>query len=285
MSLTVFAAVLALACGPTESLPMGEEKFGNEPVANQKEWAPGVLAAANDLSRVYRRWVNGNEDFCYRGDANKCNRVINLFASIKDEKKTLVLMPTQGVTFSFKKIEVKHDWRLHVPSGIYLHIAKRETDHPVLAQHPSLTIHLGGALKIEDLKIPAGMVVVGPEKLVEKYRAGFTSTAKRTRGQACYLMKDFGWYPGVVEDLVKVLEGEDSWMRVNALSALRVMAADAKPAVLVIEKLKMRVEEQPTKDACDLALKAINGAELPKKDSRRALEKVIRVWLKGRDKK
>lgn len=279
MPVLIFAAVLTLTCGASG---LGEEKFGNEPVANQAEWAKGVLAAANDVSRVYRRWVNGNEDFCYRGDAAKCNRVIGLFAKIKDNKKRLVLLPTEGVTYSFKRIRVRHGWRLHVPSGIYLAMAKLETDHAVIPRHPSLTIHLGGDLKIENLKIPEGVVVIGADELVARYRDGFRSSSSSSRAQACYMLRDFGWCDGVVEDLVKILVREDSTMRLNGLSALAAMGADAKPAVLVIEKLKSGSDDEHTKRGCERALEAINKAEMPKVDGRKATAERIRVWLKKR---
>ena len=53
-------ATVTPTAGSAATATLGEESFGNDPVLANEEWAPGVLAVANDPSRVYRRWINGN---------------------------------------------------------------------------------------------------------------------------------------------------------------------------------------------------------------------------------
>jgi hypothetical protein len=127
----------ALLFAPAHAFALGEELFGNAPRVKQPEWAEGVLDVVNLKSRVYLQWVNGNESFFYQGDAAALAEALKAFAAVKDEGKSVVLLPGTGSTKSFQGKPVAFDWRLHVPSGIYRAMTK-ET-------HPELTIYVPAA--------------------------------------------------------------------------------------------------------------------------------------------
>lgn len=116
--------ILSLAV-PAPVLAVGEESFGNAPVVQQPGWAEGVIDVVNLKSRVYSQWVNGNENFFYRGDARALNDALGRFAAVKDDGRRLVLLPGPGKTHTFGRTPLAFDWQLHVPSGIYKAVSKR----------------------------------------------------------------------------------------------------------------------------------------------------------------
>jgi hypothetical protein len=120
---------------PAPVRALGMETFGNAPAVQQADWAEGILAVVNLKSRVYSRWVNGNESFFYRGDAGALNEALKKYAAVKDDVRRLILLPGSGETRSFARKPVAFDWELHVPSGIYKAMTKRS--HAVLTVHVS----------------------------------------------------------------------------------------------------------------------------------------------------
>ena len=111
---------------PATVLALGMETFGNAPAVKQPGWAEGVIDVVNLKSRVYSQWVNGNESFFYRGNAQALNESIRKFAEVKDDVRRLILLPGSGRTHSFDRKPIDFDWQLHVPSGIYRAVAKEK---------------------------------------------------------------------------------------------------------------------------------------------------------------
>src|SRR5262249_23940339 len=114
--ITVVAA--ALLVFPTSVLALCEERFGKAPVVKQPEWAEGVLDVANLQCRVYSQWVNGNENFFFKGDARALNEALKKYAAVKADERQLILLPGRGNARSFGGKDVEFVWKLHVPSGI-----------------------------------------------------------------------------------------------------------------------------------------------------------------------
>jgi len=137
--LLVAAAVLT----PAPAFALGTETFGNAPQVKQPQWAEGVVDVVNLKSRVYQRWVNGDESFYYQGDAKALNETLKAFAAVKDDERIVILRPGKAETKSFQGKVVAYDWDLHVPSGIYRAMLK-ET-------HAVLTVYVKAA-KHEELK-------------------------------------------------------------------------------------------------------------------------------------
>jgi hypothetical protein len=120
------ALVILFLALPATVLALGMEKFGNAPVGKQPEWAEGIVDVVNLKSRVYSWWVNGNENFFYRGNAQDLNEALRQYAAVKDEVRQLILLPGSGKTSTFDRKPVEFDWQLHVPSGIYRAASKRK---------------------------------------------------------------------------------------------------------------------------------------------------------------
>jgi len=131
------AAVAALLMAlPSSVLALGMETFGNAPVVKQPEWAKGVLEAVNLKSRVYSIWVNGNENFYFSGDARALNEAIGKFAEVQSDVRRLIILPGSGKTQTFAGKQIPFDWQLHVPSGIYKAVAKKD--------HAEMTVYING---------------------------------------------------------------------------------------------------------------------------------------------
>ena len=170
-------AVFAAAAVPYS---LGEEQFGNAPVEKNDDWAEGVVTVTNDLHRVYRRWVNGNEEFFFKGDANAINAALARFAQIKARVREVVLLPFLGSTRSFGDKPVAHDWRLYVPSGLCLSAA-RSTPSPMQPVEATLTVHVSDAVQLGHLDFPAGVYLVGPDELASRYRMAAAGLVKPLR--------------------------------------------------------------------------------------------------------
>lgn len=139
MKIVLGAAVVTLLvlALPATVRALGEESFGNAPMVRQPDWAAGVLEVVNLESRVYRRWVNGNEHFYYRGNFKALNEALRKYAAVQADVRQLVLLPGSGKTQSFEHKPVAFDWQFHVPSGIYKAVSKRS--NPILTAYVNAT--------------------------------------------------------------------------------------------------------------------------------------------------
>src|SRR3979490_2564344 len=121
---------------PATLLALGMETFGNAHAVEQHDWAGGVVDVVNLKSRVFSQWVNGNENFFYRGNAQALTEALRQYAAVKDDLRQLILMPRSGKTHTFDRKTVDFTWQLHVPSGIYKSVTKNS--------HPVMTVYVNG---------------------------------------------------------------------------------------------------------------------------------------------
>src|SRR5258705_506701 len=130
------AVVLLVLALPATVLALAMETFGNAPVGKQPDWAEGVVDVVNLKSRVYSYWVNGNENFFYRGNAEALNAALRQCAAVKSDVRQVILLPGAGKTHSFERKPIDFNWQLHVPSGIYKAMSRR--------QHAVMTVYISG---------------------------------------------------------------------------------------------------------------------------------------------
>jgi hypothetical protein len=147
--------------------------FGNAPAVKQPEWAEGIVDVVNMPSRVYSRWVNGNENFFYRGNAQALAEMLRKYSAVKDEVRQLILLPGSGQTQSFKHQPIDFNWQLHVPSGIYRAVSKRK--------HAVMTVYVGA-------RRPRSLA----KKDVEKWLQELSSEAFKTRETAAQQLQKLG---------------------------------------------------------------------------------------------
>ncbi len=187
----VFGAML---CGvASESWGLGQEAIGNDPVPENEEWSRGVVDAVNLPSRVYSVWVNGDEHFCYRGDTAALTEALRTFAAIESKVREVILRPGPGEIRTFDGDRIPCDWRLQVPSGIYLGMARLERGTSVFVKYATMTVFVSGDnVEREKLQIPKGITIVEPEELRERYRAGLESPDPEVKRHAKNLLRDIG---------------------------------------------------------------------------------------------
>ncbi len=139
---------------------LGTENFGDRPVDPSPEWPEGTLAVAESPGRVYARWVNGAEFFCYRGNSSTFNEFLKGFAAIKAPVHQLHIKAGSGKVTSFKGKEIMLDWRLDVTAGIARahRLSKGDTEK---ALSPRLTYYAGGdGFAFENVILPQNIEVV-----------------------------------------------------------------------------------------------------------------------------
>ncbi|MCI0376832.1 MAG: HEAT repeat domain-containing protein [Gemmataceae bacterium] len=176
LNMTIFASAVVITllfALPGNVFALGTETFGNAPAVEQPEWAKGVIDVVNLKSRVYSKWVNGNENFYYRGNAQALTEALRKFAEVKAEIRHLILLPGSGKTQSFDRKPIDFDWQLHVPSGIYLAVSKRK--------HAVMTVYVSAA-KPRPLE----------RKLVEKWLDELSSDSFRIRESANQELQKLG---------------------------------------------------------------------------------------------
>src|SRR5262245_44235735 len=174
MKLVVGTALATLLlASPARALALATETFGNAPTVKQPDWAEGVLGVVNLKSRVYSYWVNGNENFFYRGDAQALSEALRQFAAVKDDVRQLILLPGAGKAQSLRGQAIAFDWQFHVPSGIYKAVSGRK--------HAVLTVYIS-ALKPRPLE----------RKQVEKWLGELHSDSFKIRERAGQELQKLG---------------------------------------------------------------------------------------------
>jgi hypothetical protein len=159
---------------PATAFAMGMETVGNAPAVKQPDWADGVVDVVNLKSRVYSQWVNGNENFFYRGNAQALNEALRKYAAVKDDVRQLILLPGAGKAQSFDRKVVEFDWELHVPSGIYKAVAKRT--------HAVMTVYVNATKPRARLE----------RKMIEKWLGDLNSDRFQTREKASQELQKLG---------------------------------------------------------------------------------------------
>jgi hypothetical protein len=167
------APVLLLLVLPAAALALAYETFGNAPVTKQPEWAEGVIDVVNLKTRVYAYWVNGNENFFYRGNARALNEALRQYAAVKADAREVILLPGTGKRQSFDRKPIDFDWQFHVPGGLYKARAKKK--------HAYLTVHINA---------PRPRPLDG--KQVESLLAGLNSGVFKTREKANQELQQLG---------------------------------------------------------------------------------------------
>src|SRR5262245_15341995 len=194
------AVVTLLLVLPPRILALGMETFGNAPAAKQPDWAEGILEVVNLKSRVSSQWVNGNENFFYRGNAQTLNEALQKYAAVKDDVRQLILLPGSGQTQTFARKPVPYDWQLHVPSGIYKAVAKKS--------HAVMTVYVNATK-------PHGKL---DRKQIEKWLGDLNSDAFQTREKAGQELEKLGSNAKpFLREALKAKPGVEARRRIEAL--------------------------------------------------------------------
>jgi len=217
---------------------LATEDIGNAPLNERDydEWkGTGIMPVVNHDSRVYHVWVNGNEAFFHRGDAEALNDMLSKFAAIGIPVREVVLRAGPAHTMTFDDVQVPYDWKVHLLTGRAGHGKPPGSEIELGEINPTLTIFVGsGRFKLEEVQVPQGVRVVGPDELRGRYLAGMTSDDSGTRGLAAYRLAELEPYNKENVPLIVALlddEGVAPYLAAGALGKMGKSAESALPAI------------------------------------------------------
>ena len=240
----------------------GEEHFGNAPVnaANYSSW-PGAEVVINHPSRVYRNWVNGNENFYFRGGTEAVNEALQAFAQINVDRLVVVLRPAPASTSSFDANTIDYHWRLHLLGGIAKHMSTRDKGDLVWDVAPHLHVHVGDSIQLDQLAIPDNVQIMQISELQARYKQALTSTYQDVRGWTCGNLLRLDRYS--LESLRAVsgmLDDDVDWVKRNA--ALAIKGFRTKDANVIAKLEAFRSEDASLTKAITEALETQRGLEV-----------------------
>jgi len=219
----------------------GEETFGNKPFpeSNFGDW-PNVMPVVNDTHRVYHSWVNGNENFYFRGDTDALNIALKSFAQVKAEKLTVILRPAPGRVSSFNEEQkFVFNWQLHLLGGIAKHMSTRDQGSNVWDPNPEFIIYVGGDIVLDRIEIPENVDVLQLADLKARYEKSLKSTHTDVRGWTCGQIAALDQYDAAsMQKIAAMLDDDDDWVKLNAAGSLSVFSAHASE----VEKALRNVE-------------------------------------------
>ena len=293
------SAVLAILGSLTaqKAWGLGDETIGNEPLheANYGDWK-GIMPVINDKARVYSNWVNGNEHLFYKSTTKELNAALVEFAKIEVEaqpagKNTVhevLLRPAPGLAHTFDRKEVPHNWELHIHGGISKHLLTLDKGDQVWNKDPRLTIYIGGDIDLAKLEIPKGVTLLDIPTLSKRVAAGIAASKDKTvRGWGCGELTSLDHFSAEnLNAVAKMLDDEDSWVRLNAAGALPLYG---KKAALHLPALRecLVSEDQGLKTRAQAAIVEIEQAEDKSKEEKESTagQKTIAEFLEARKKR
>ena len=120
------------------------------------DWPTGLFDLANSRERVSGNWVNSNDFFFYRGDAESLKGFLEVYGKVRDTPLKVVLhagaVPLTGPLGEAKTISF--DWQLNVMRrgwGVPLDPRRSKDDPGYVA---TIHIWLSDKLPLDRLKIP-----------------------------------------------------------------------------------------------------------------------------------
>jgi hypothetical protein len=130
------------------------------------------MPLVNDGSRVFLRWVNGDERLFYHSSQKDLNKALAAFAKVAVKNHIVVLRPGPSMRKMRDGKMVDITWELHIIGGIARERAKDDLEDLELQKDPVMTIYVGGEIDLDKLEIPPGVIVRSflPEQPKESQR-------------------------------------------------------------------------------------------------------------------
>jgi hypothetical protein len=254
-------AVLSL-CLANRVWAVGMEDVGNAALSepHYRDWQ-GVMPLVNHPSRVYHSWVNGDEQFYYRGDTKALNDALQKFAAVNTEVHEVLLQPGPGITHSFDTQTIPYNWNLHIIGGVSRHLTTLDQGEKIWSKSPTMTVCVGGDIALEKTEIPTGVSVVDLSDLSRRYREALTSTDKTVRGWgAGHLARLDPYNTDNLGAIATLLKDEDEWVRRNVVGAVAVFGKKAE-SVLPVLRGMLSTQDKQLKDRVEKTIQKIQQAE------------------------
>jgi hypothetical protein len=261
------------------------EDFGDRPISEQnyRAW-PCIMPLLNSQIWVYHSWVNGNEQFYYRGDTAALNDVLQKFAAVKAEVHEVLLRPGPGMATSFSGKQIPYTWDLQIVGGISHHLTTLDQGDKIWSKSPTMTVCVGEAIDLTKIKIPDSISVVGLGDLSRRYRQALASKDKTVRGWGAGKLARLD--PNDTENLAaiaKLLKDEDDWVRQNAAGAVATFGRKAESVFPVLREMLVTQNKQ-LKASVETTIEKIQQAEdtTAAEQEHRLIQKKIRDFCDSR---
>lgn len=278
LSVLALAFLIVASLLPAAALGLGTEEFGDEELspANYTEW-PGLFEVASDKCRVYSNWVNGNENFYFRGTTDQLNEALKKFAAIKVEKHEVLIRPGPGKAHSFNSERILDcNWHVNVHGGIAKHLTTLDKGTNFWPVEPTMTIWIGD-IDLAKIKIPEGVKVLGVNDKAARARAGLDSKDQTVRGWGSSIVADMNPYEQENMSAVeKLLKDEVNWVRMCAAGTIHKFGGRARPAIPLLKECEKSDDENLKKAATD-AIAAIESAKDDESAARQYAEAVKKI--------
>ncbi|WP_339731536.1 HEAT repeat domain-containing protein [uncultured Gimesia sp.] len=256
------STLLTLASIPSFAWALGIEDFGNKPLhaENFRDW-PGIMPVVNHQSRVYHRWINGNEHCFYRGDAEALNDALQKFAATEEKVHEVVLRPGPATVSSFNASQtMDYNWSLHLVGGIARAMSQKDQGAQIWSKYPILTVYVAGTIELDKIKIPKDVTLLQLADLEQRYTKGLTSTDITVRGwSAGQLARLDPYSKPSMETIAKLLSSKEKWVRRNAVGALATFGKQAAPTLPALRDA-LKTDDKQLKTQIENTIQTIEQA-------------------------
>jgi hypothetical protein len=175
-------AVLAFLLSATSVLALGGKHPATQPIGMIKsDWPAALPAAINSPGRVAGQWVNGNDEFFYRGDTKAFGEFVRRIADTR-LPLTLVLhtSPQRRSLLWGEEPRVPYDWSLLIgESGRVSSTWKLNFDDHSAKYALRVDLWVDGGVADDEITLPAGVrlcVERGPVNATQPSRASSSRT-------------------------------------------------------------------------------------------------------------
>lgn len=259
----ILSVVILTICSAGKVWAMGLEDFGDRPLSelNYQNW-PNIMPLLNSQIRVYHSWVNGNEQFYYRGNTATFNDALKKFAAVKAEIHEVLLQPGPGIAYTFDRTKtIPYNWNLHIFGGIAQHLTTLPQGDKIWSKSPTMTVCVGGDIALERIEISAGISIVDLADLSRRYREALTSKDKTVRGWGAGHLAQLDPYNAEnLMSVAKLLKDEDDWVRLNAVGAVAIFGKKAESVLPVLREMLI-TEDKTLKTSVEKTIEEIQQAK------------------------
>ena len=241
------------------------EDFGDKPIRlieqNHRHW-PNIMPLLESRSWVYHRYVNGYEDFYYRGDAKALNDALKKFAAVKAKTHEVLLRPGPGIARSSQDAKtISYDWNVYINGGVTRHLIKLDQGDKVWSKSPTITVCVGDGIDLTKIEIPNGVSVVDVADLSRRYRQALTSKDTAVRGAGVDELAILDPYnTESLAAIAKLLMDEDDWVRLIAAGAVANFGKKAESVLPVLREM-LSTQDKDLKATIEQAIQTIQQAK------------------------
>ena len=127
---------------------------------------------------------------------------------------------------------------------------------------PRLTIYVGGDIDLAKLEIPKGVTLLDVPTLSKRVAAGFAASKDKTvRGWGCGQLAALDHFSADnLQAIAKMLDDEDSWVRLNAAGSLPLFGKKAAPHLPALRECLVS-EDKGLQTRAQAAITEIEQAE------------------------